>query len=97
LCGGSNRPASASTPGGVRLADVALRWAGSADRAYLARRRVPVLHDYACSSRRPLLKGIWLRDAQFIGLSDDHWQAGLSGWRRQRRAFARALLEQLSR
>jgi hypothetical protein len=73
-------------------------WAGGVlIAAYLARRRVPVLHDYALFfSAGTLLKGIWLRDAQFIGLSDDPL-AGGPEWMETVRAelLRERLLEQL--
>jgi hypothetical protein len=51
--------------------------AGFAITAYLARARVPVLHDYALLfSSGTLLKGLWVRDAEFIGLADDPLAGG---------------------
>jgi hypothetical protein len=51
--------------------------AGFLIAAYLTRRRVPVLHDYSLHfSSGSLLRGIWIRDADFIGLAGDPLAGG---------------------
>ena len=51
--------------------------AGFIIAAYLTRARVPVLRDFAMFfSSGTLLKGLWVRDAEFFGLPDDPLAGG---------------------
>src|SRR4029453_16651231 len=53
-------------------------WAsGFAIAAYLTRARVPFLHDFALHfSPGALLKGLWVREAQFVGSAEDPLAGG---------------------